>query len=226
MWASPPLRLDHISLCGAPASGTLTWLAARLAPTDGSLAGSAAPSDRPGRVVEVADGQQDHFFTTELAGDTETLRARRRLRAVVDAVRNCVPRASATCRLCVPFEPVWEFRSSRGGSTCSWAGMPNVDSNQINQLTGAIIAAAIKVHKALGPGLLESAYSVCLAVRGLRRSQFHVDVQRRKPQTNKRGLRARDSLTSWSPAVGRRPDQPRGTLSARADPSNPSPYLC
>ena len=58
--------------------------------------------------------------------------------------------------------------------------MPNVDSNQINQLTGAIIAAAIKVHKALGPGLLESAYSVCLLYE-LRRSQFHVDAQRAVP---------------------------------------------
>ena len=43
--------------------------------------------------------------------------------------------------------------------------MPNVDSNQISQLTGPIIAAAIRVHWALGPGLLESAYSVCLLSR-------------------------------------------------------------
>jgi len=38
-------------------------------------------------------------------------------------------------------------------------------------LTGQIIGAAIEVHRALGPGLLESAYQVCLArgpsVRGL-----------------------------------------------------------
>lgn len=33
----------------------------------------------------------------------------------------------------------------------------------INELTQAIIGAAIRVHKALGPGLLESAYRVCLA---------------------------------------------------------------
>ena len=32
----------------------------------------------------------------------------------------------------------------------------------INNLTGQIIGAAIEVHKALGPGLLESAYEECL----------------------------------------------------------------
>lgn len=31
-----------------------------------------------------------------------------------------------------------------------------------NQITGEIVDAALKVHPALGPGLLESAYSVCL----------------------------------------------------------------
>ncbi|MGZ5504230.1 MAG: GxxExxY protein [Chthoniobacterales bacterium] len=32
----------------------------------------------------------------------------------------------------------------------------------LNQLTEGIIGAAIEVHRALGPGLLESAYEVCL----------------------------------------------------------------
>lgn len=32
----------------------------------------------------------------------------------------------------------------------------------INELTQAIIGAAIEVHRALGPGLLESAYEECL----------------------------------------------------------------
>ena len=33
----------------------------------------------------------------------------------------------------------------------------------MNEITEKIIGAAIEVHKALGPGLLESAYEVCLA---------------------------------------------------------------
>ena len=33
---------------------------------------------------------------------------------------------------------------------------------EFEDLTGAVIGAAIEVHRALGPGLLESAYQVCL----------------------------------------------------------------
>ena len=51
-------------------------------------------------------------------------------------------------------------------------------SLRINDLTGAIIGAAIEVHRHLGPGLLESAYETCLAYelesKGLR-------VERQKP---------------------------------------------
>jgi GxxExxY protein len=43
----------------------------------------------------------------------------------------------------------------------------------INYLTGEIIGAAIEVHKALGPGLLESAYEECLSREfGLRQLHF------------------------------------------------------
>jgi GxxExxY protein len=37
-----------------------------------------------------------------------------------------------------------------------------MDTDRINIITGDIIASAIEVHKALGPGLLESAYKECL----------------------------------------------------------------
>ena len=33
---------------------------------------------------------------------------------------------------------------------------------EINEVSGAIVDSAIKVHSALGPGLLESAYEACL----------------------------------------------------------------
>ena len=48
----------------------------------------------------------------------------------------------------------------------------------INELTGQIIGAAIEVHKALGPGLLESVYEDCMEVElKLRNLAFH----RQKP---------------------------------------------
>ena len=46
------------------------------------------------------------------------------------------------------------------------------EKDRLDQITRRIIGAAIEVHKALGPGLLESAYQACLAFelreRGLR----------------------------------------------------------
>lgn len=50
--------------------------------------------------------------------------------------------------------------------------------DDLNQLTAAIIGAAIEVHRALGPGLLESAYESCLAHElGLR----GISLERQKP---------------------------------------------
>jgi GxxExxY protein len=37
------------------------------------------------------------------------------------------------------------------------------ERDRLNQITETVIGAAIQVHKALGPGLLESAYEACLA---------------------------------------------------------------
>jgi GxxExxY protein len=48
----------------------------------------------------------------------------------------------------------------------------------INDLTHAIIGAAIRVHRALGPGLLESAYRVCLAYE---LEKLGLEVVREKP---------------------------------------------
>ena len=44
---------------------------------------------------------------------------------------------------------------------------------RINEITEAVIGAAIEVHRRLGPGLLESAYRVCLAYE-LRKRGFEV----------------------------------------------------
>jgi GxxExxY protein len=47
---------------------------------------------------------------------------------------------------------------------------------EINQISGAIINAAMKVHSALGPGLLESAYEACL-IYELRKGGLNVKSQ-------------------------------------------------
>ncbi len=54
----------------------------------------------------------------------------------------------------------------------------------INELTGAVIGAAIEVHKALGPGLLESAYEECLC-RELQERKISFVRQKSLPVTYK-----------------------------------------
>ena len=58
---------------------------------------------------------------------------------------------------------------------------------KVNQITGTIIGAAIEVHRALGPGLLESAYEECLC-RELSLRQMPFERQRPLPVEYK-GLR-------------------------------------
>jgi len=49
---------------------------------------------------------------------------------------------------------------------------------RLNALTEAIIGAAIEVHHALGPGMLESAYDACLAYELLQKG---LRIERQKP---------------------------------------------
>jgi len=47
--------------------------------------------------------------------------------------------------------------------------MQNLSMEELNKITEAIIGAAIEVHRAIGPGLLESAYVACLAYELMQR---------------------------------------------------------
>lgn len=51
---------------------------------------------------------------------------------------------------------------------------------ELNALTERIIGLAIKVHKALGPGLLESTYEICFAYE-LEKNGFRVERQKALP---------------------------------------------
>jgi GxxExxY protein len=50
--------------------------------------------------------------------------------------------------------------------------------DHLNALTEAIIGAAIEVHHAVGPGMLESAYDACLAYELLQKG---LRIERQKP---------------------------------------------
>jgi GxxExxY protein len=54
------------------------------------------------------------------------------------------------------------------------------ESKQLNGITEQIIGAAIDVHRALGPGLLESAYEACLAFELVSRG-LKIEQQRALP---------------------------------------------
>ncbi len=56
------------------------------------------------------------------------------------------------------------------------AAAPQPIAQRINHITRQIIASAMRVHTALGPGLLESAYHACV-LHELRKSGLKVDSQ-------------------------------------------------
>jgi GxxExxY protein len=54
------------------------------------------------------------------------------------------------------------------------------EKDRLDSITRRIIGAAIEVHRRLGPGLLESAYEICLAFE-LRHMGFNIEVQKPLP---------------------------------------------
>jgi PD-(D/E)XK nuclease superfamily len=46
--------------------------------------------------------------------------------------------------------------------TAEDAEVAEMKADELNRLTESVIGAAIEVHRALGPGLLESTYEMCL----------------------------------------------------------------
>ena len=56
-------------------------------------------------------------------------------------------------------------------------------AQELNRFTSAIIAAAIRVHRTLGPGLLEHAYVACLAYE-LTSSALHIETETIKRVVN------------------------------------------
>ena len=56
----------------------------------------------------------------------------------------------------------------------------NTEREDSNSLTGIIIGSAIEIHRALGPGLLESAYEACLHYE-LRLKGLQVEIQKPLP---------------------------------------------
>jgi len=68
----------------------------------------------------------------------------------------------------------------RSVEALQWSeGRPGYIQNP-NQLTERVIGAAIKIHRRLGPGLLESAYETCLAFE-LRELGLQVEQQKAVP---------------------------------------------
>ena len=52
------------------------------------------------------------------------------------------------------------------------------EKEKLDEITNQVIGAAIQVHRALGPGLLESAYEACLAFELIERG---LKVEQQKP---------------------------------------------
>jgi len=74
---------------------------------------------------------------------------------------------------------VFSVRPSSVPSVLNWVPLMT-ERERLNKVTDAIIGAAIRVHRALGPGLLESAYEACLAYE-LEKEGLAVERQKMVP---------------------------------------------
>jgi GxxExxY protein len=54
------------------------------------------------------------------------------------------------------------------------------DNSSLNSITGQIIGLAIKVHRLMGPGLLESVYFICLCYE-LKKGSLIVEREKMVP---------------------------------------------
>jgi GxxExxY protein len=84
----------------------------------------------------------------------------------------------------------------------------NEGMDAINRITGAVISAAIEVHKTLGPGFLESIYEEALCVelslRGVkftRQAPISVDYKGRKIGESRTDLPVEDAVVVELKAV-------------------------
>jgi GxxExxY protein len=69
-----------------------------------------------------------------------------------------------------------EQKLNRGVRRGARRKAPGMDNREVNNCTGQVVDAAMRVHSALGPGVLESAYEACLA-HELRKRGLRVAVQ-------------------------------------------------
>jgi len=72
------------------------------------------------------------------------------------------------------------LRAARAASRFTVRCVMLTNPSMTNDLTSAIIGGAIKVHRAVGPGLLESAYLPCLELE-LKELDFRVELRKPVP---------------------------------------------
>ena len=78
------------------------------------------------------------------------------------------------------------------------AAESRMDAEKLNHLSYRIIGAGVEVHRALGPGLLENTYRICM-VYELRERQMNVVTEQGFPSVTRTSfsMAATASTSSW-----------------------------